>query len=99
MKSKTKVILPLAIVMSEDLSPSSKVIYAILKSFQKGKTIPNNDSSIIVTHAEIIERSHLSKKTVTKALNQLEEEGWIERERNLGSANRYFFTISVLPVS
>ncbi len=99
MKSKTKVILPLAIVMSEDLSPSSKVIYAILKSFQKGKTIPNNDSSIIVTHAEIIERSHLSKKTVTKALNQLEEEGWIERERNLGSANRYFFTIPVLPVS
>ncbi len=99
MKSKTKVILPLAIVMSEDLSPSSKVIYAILKSFQKGKTIPNNDSSIIVTHAEIIERSHLSKKTVTKALNQLEEEGWIERERNLGSANRYIFTIPVLPVS
>ena len=99
MKSKTKVILPLAIVMSDDLSPSSKVVYAILKSFQKGKTIPNNDSSIIVTHAEIIERSHLSKKTVTKALNQLEEEGWIERERNLGSANRYFFTIPVLPVS
>lgn len=98
MKSKTKVILPLAIVMSEDLSPSSKVIYAILKSFQKGKTLANNDSSIIVTHAEIIQRSHLSKRTVTKALNQLEEEGWIERERNLGSANRYIFTISVLPV-
>lgn len=99
MKSKTKVILPLDIVMSDDLSPSSKVIYAILKSFQKGKTIPNNDSSIIVTHAEIIERSHLSKKTVTKALNQLEEEGWIERQRNLGSANRYIFTIPVLPMS
>ncbi len=99
MKSKTKVILPLIIVMSQDLSPSSKVIYAILKSFQKGKTIPNNDSSIIVTHAEIIERSHLSKKTVTKALNQLEKEEWIERERNLGSANRYIFTIPFLPVS
>ena len=49
MKSKTKVILPLAIVMGENLSPSAKVIYAILKSFQKGKTIPTNDSSIIVT--------------------------------------------------
>jgi DNA-binding MarR family transcriptional regulator len=99
MKSKTKVILPLAIVVNEDLSPSAKVIYAILKSFQKGKTVPNNDSSIIVTHTEIIERSHLSKKTVTKALKQLEEQGWIERERNLGSANRYIFTIPVLPVS
>ena len=99
MKSKTKVILPLAIVMSDDLSPSAKVIYAILKSFQKGKTLPKNDSSIIVTHAEIIERSHLSKKTVTKALNQLEEGGWIQQERNSGSANRYIFTIPALPVS
>lgn len=99
MKSKTKVILPLAVVMSNKLSPSAKVIYAILKSFQKSKTIPNNDSSIIVTHAEIIERSHLSKKTVTKALNQLEEEGWIEQERNLGSANRYIFKISVRSMS
>jgi DNA-binding MarR family transcriptional regulator len=98
MKSKTKVILPLAIVMSEDLSASAKVIYAILKSFQKGKTIPTNDSSIIVTHAEIIERSRLSKKTVTKALNELEQEGWIERERNLGSANRYIFMTYILPV-
>jgi hypothetical protein len=62
MKSKTNVILPLTIVMNENLSPSAKVIYAILKSFQKGKTIPNNNSSIIVTHAEIIEKSHLSKK-------------------------------------
>ena len=96
MKNKTKIILPLAIVISNNLSPSAKVIYAILKSFQKGKTLLNNDSSIIVTHAEIIERSHLSKKTVTKALNQLEEEGWIERERNIGSANRYIFTIPVL---
>ena len=99
MKSKTKVILPLAIVMGENLSPSAKVIYAILKSFQKSRIVPNQDSSIIVTHAEIIERSHLSKKTVTKALNQLEVEGWIERERNLGSANKYIFTIPVLPVS
>jgi DNA-binding MarR family transcriptional regulator len=92
MKSKTIVILPLSVVTSDDLSPSSKVIYAILKSFQKGKTLPNNNSSVIVTHAEIIERSHLSKKTVGKALNQLEQEGWIELERNSGSANKYMFT-------
>jgi DNA-binding MarR family transcriptional regulator len=99
MKSKTRIILPLAIVISHDLSPSAKVIYAILKSFQKGKTIPDNDSSIVVTHSEIIERSHLSKRTVTKALDQLEEKGWIKRERNSGSANRYIFTIPFLPVS
>ena len=93
MKSKTIIILPLLVVTSGNLSPSAKVIYAILKSFQKGKTLPHNDSSVIVTHAEIIERSHLSKKTVAKALNQLEEQGWIEQERNLGSANKYIFTI------
>jgi DNA-binding MarR family transcriptional regulator len=93
MKSKTNIILPLSVVTSDDLSPSAKVIYAILKSFQKGKTLPNNDSSVIVTHAEIIERSRLSKKTVAKALSQLDEEGWIEQERNSGSANKYIFTI------
>jgi DNA-binding MarR family transcriptional regulator len=93
MKSKTIVILPLSIVTSDNLSPSAKVIYAILKSFQTGKTLPNNDSSVIVTHAEIIERSHLSKNTITKALSQLDEEGWIEQQRNSGSANKYIFTI------
>ena len=93
MKSKSNVILPLAIVKSGDLFPAAKVVYAVLKSFQKGKTLPNNESSVIVTHAEIIERSFLSIKTVTKSLNQLEEERWIERERNSGSANKYIFTI------
>ncbi len=59
--------------------------------FKKVKLLIN-DSSIIVTHAEIIEISHLFKKTVTKVLNQLEE-GLIEQEGKLGSANKYMFTI------
>jgi hypothetical protein len=27
-----------------------------------------------------------------KALNQLEKSGWIELERNIGSANKYIFS-------
>jgi len=92
MKSKTNVIIPLAIVTSEQLSPTAKVIYAVLKSFQSGKTITGNNSPVIVTHAEISQRSHLSVNTVMKALNQLAKVEAIIRERNEGSANRYIFT-------
>ena len=99
MKTKNHVILPLAIVISDDLSPAAKTVYAVLKSFQKGKTTPQNNSSVIITQAEIVERCHLSKVTVMKALNQLAKAGWIERERNIGSANRYIFTNPPLRVS
>ena len=92
MKSKTNVIIPLALVTSGNLSPAAKVIYAVLKSFQKGKTVSHNYSSVTVTHAEVVNRSNLSIKTVIKSLNQLVATGWIEREFNWGSANRYIFT-------
>jgi predicted transcriptional regulator len=92
MKSKTNVTIPLALVTSDNLSPAAKVIYAVLKSFQKGKTVSHNYSSVVVTHAEIMERSNLSKNTIMKAINQLMKTGWIVREINWGSANRYIFT-------
>ncbi len=90
--SKKNLILPLALVTDDNLSTAAKVIYGVVKSFQKGKTLPHNNTSVIVTHAEIIERSNLSKQTVVKALNLLEANNWIEQQRNLGSANRYIFT-------
>jgi DNA-binding MarR family transcriptional regulator len=91
MKTKTHVLIPLAVITSDELSLAAKSIYAVLKSFQTGKTLPHNNSPVIVTHGEIAERSHLSKNTVMKALNQLEKSGWIEQERNIGSANKYIF--------
>lgn len=99
MRSKTTVILPLALILNADLSTSAKVIYAILKSFQTGQARPSGNVSVVVTHAELIESSYLSKKTVTKALNQLENAGWIEQQRNSGSANKYIFTMPAASVS
>ena len=92
MKTKTIVIIPLAVITSEKLSPTAKVIYAVLKSFQTGKTLPNNHRAVVVTHAEIIKSSNLSKTTVSKAINQLVAAGLIKRKRNEGSANEYIFT-------
>lgn len=89
--SKKNVILPLAIVTNTNLSASAKVIYAVLKSFQNGKTASQTATSVMVTHGQITERSNLSKHTVVKALNRLAETGWIGRQRNVGSANRYIF--------
>lgn len=63
-----------------------------LNLFKRVRLFLYNDSSVIVIHADIIERSHLSKKTVMKSLDQLEQAGWIERKRNSGTANKYIFT-------
>jgi DNA-binding MarR family transcriptional regulator len=91
-KKRKNVLIPIELVTDNNLPPSAKIIYAVLKSFQKGK--PNTDSaaSVILTHAEIIEKSNFSKHTVAKALNLLERNRWIEQQRNSGSANRYIFT-------
>ena len=91
MKTKTHVIIPLALVVSDNLSPTAKTVYAVLKTFQTGKTAVHLNPSIVATHAEIMNRSNLSKTTVTKALNQLKANGWIDWETNSGSANRYNF--------
>ena len=91
MKTKTHVIIPLVLVISDNLSPAVKTVYAVLKTFQRGKTAAHLNPSIVVTHAEIVNRSNLSKTTVTKALNQLKANGWIDWETNSGSANRYNF--------
>jgi DNA-binding GntR family transcriptional regulator len=91
MKTKTHVIIPLTIVTSENLSPAAKTVYAVLKTFQKGKTAAHLNPSVVVTYAEIVTRSNLSKTTVMKALNQIKANGWIDWETNSGSANRYIF--------
>ena len=91
MKTKINVIIPVRLVISDDLSLAAKTVYAVLKTFQKGKTAAHLNPPVVVTHGEIAERSHLSKNTVMKALNQLKINGWIDWETNLGSANRYIF--------
>ena len=94
MKTKTNVIIPLALVTSDNLSLAAKTVYAVLKTFQKGKTAAHLNPSVVVTHAEIVLRANLSKNTVMKALNQLKANGWIDWEINSGSANRYIFVNS-----
>jgi DNA-binding MarR family transcriptional regulator len=90
--NRKNITIPLALVINPELSTAAKVIYAILKTFQTDKNATNLDSSVIVTHGEIIERSNLSKHTVTKALNLLASNGWIEWRQNAGAANQYTFT-------
>ena len=91
MKTKTHVIIPLALVTSNNLSVTAKTVYAVLKTFQTGKTAAHLNPAVVVTHAEIVARAKLSKNTVMKALNQLKTNNWIDWETNSGSANRYIF--------
>ena len=91
MKTKTHVIIPIALVTSDSLSLAAKTVYPVLKTFQKGKTAAHLNPSVVATYAEIIARAKLSKNTVMKALNQLKANSWIDWETNSGSANRYIF--------
>ncbi len=90
--SRKNLTISLSLVVDASLSPTAKVIYLVLKSFQKGKADNLPAASIIVTHRQIIERSGFSHTTVVKALNNLESAGWVRRRRNSGSANKYIFT-------
>ncbi len=91
---KKEILIPSALLLDTLLSPTAKLVYGVLKSFQIGKHASGVESSIIVSHREIMQRSGLSQKTVVKALNHLEAAGWIGRQINWGSASRYIFPIA-----
>jgi hypothetical protein len=57
MKTKTYVIIPLALVTSNNLSVTVKTVYAVLKTFQKGKTAAHLNPSVVVTHGKIVLRA------------------------------------------
>jgi DNA-binding MarR family transcriptional regulator len=90
-KKRKNIVIPIELITDNNLSPSAKIIYAVLKSFQKGKPNINLAACVIVTHAEIAEKINISKTTIVKALSLLERNGWIEQQRNSGSANRCIF--------
>ncbi len=89
--SRKNISLPLTLVIDDNLSTAAKVIYAVLKTFQTPKTNSPLNAWVIVTHNELMHRSNLSKHTIVKALNLLTATGWIQKQRNAGSANTYIF--------
>jgi DNA-binding MarR family transcriptional regulator len=90
--SRKSVTISLTLITDPNLSTTAKVIYAVLKSFQSGKSGSLSAPSVIASHKEITNRSNLSQNTVVKCLNKLESVGWITRERTAGLPNTYVFT-------
>ena len=88
---RKNMLVDLNLILAIDLSPTAKFIYQVLKTFQKGEQRRVSKNSVTITHREIVRASGLSQNTIVKALNNLESSGWIYRERNSGSANKYIF--------
>lgn len=84
--------LPLDLILDGEISSNAKIIYAVLKSFSKGKVKTGSAPAVTVTHREITKTSNLSGHTVVKSLTRLEQAGWIAQQRSAGSANQYIFT-------
>ncbi len=84
-----KVTIPFDLVLDPKVSANAVRLYAVLQSFVIGKPKKAVNPAIVITHREMVERSNLSQKTLVKSLTQLENAGWISKQTNLGSANRY----------
>jgi hypothetical protein len=72
MKTKINVIIPIALVTSDELSLAAKIVYAVLKTFQTGKTVAHLNPSIVVTHAKIMQIGSLRawRATLSDAYSQ-----------------------------
>jgi DNA-binding HxlR family transcriptional regulator len=73
------------------LTPSAKWLYVALRSFKnekKGDTFPG--------YQKIMERSGLSRNAIAKGLEELEQWGWIVRDKSQGKTNHYKFTYPAL---
>jgi hypothetical protein len=103
-ESGTFVALPTAVLQSDNfktLSPSAKnLFFCLLSQLRFGKGGTKNNGDLCATHSIAIEWGMSSKATLSKAIRELLEHGWIEQTRivnfRIGERNKpnlYAFTI------
>jgi biotin operon repressor len=71
------------------LTASAKWLYVALRSFKNEKKADDNP---FPGYIKIMEWSGLSRNAVAKGLEELEQWGWIERDKTQGKTNHYKFT-------
>ena len=86
----------LVAVMEQDLTPATKLVAMFLREIwwnDVGTPDEPTDNEIYASYQQIQRATHLSKDSITKAINALEDEGFLHqttRSKTQGVANRYY---------
>jgi hypothetical protein len=86
----------LVAVMEQDLTPATKLVAMFLREIwwnDVGTPDEPTNHEIYASYEQIQRATHLSRDSITKAINALEDEGFLHqtnRSRKQGVANRYY---------
>lgn len=78
------------LLRSEDLKANAKILLLILLSYEN-----KEDGFAYPSHSRLIKETGLSKVTLLKCLNELEERGYVTIKKSNGENNKYYINANI----
>lgn len=78
------------LLRNETLKANTKILLLILLSYEN-----KEEGFAYPSHSRLMKESGLSKATLLKCLNELEEKGYVKRVKAKGDNNRYYIDTSI----
>ena len=82
------------LIRSENLKANTKILLLVLMTYEN-----DNEGYSYPTHDQLMKTTGLSKNTLIKCLNELEEKKYIKRVRSSGINNRYYISETIEELS
>ena len=82
------------LIRSENLKANTKILLLVLMTYEN-----DNEGYSYPTHDQLMKTTGLSKNTLIKCLNELEEKKYIKRIRSSGVNNRYYISENIEELS
>lgn len=82
------------LIRSENLKANTKILLLVLMTYEN-----DNEGYSYPTHDQLIKTTGLSKNTLIKCLNELEEKKYIKRVKYSGVNNRYYISENIEELS
>ena len=77
------------LIRDKSLKANTKILLLVLMTYE------NKEGFAYPSQARLIEETGLSKNTLLKCLNELEEKGYIKRVKEKGENNKYYINSSI----
>ena len=77
------------LIRSENLKANTKILLLVLMTYEN-----KEDGFAYPSHSRLMKETRLSKTTLLKCLNELEEKGYIKRVKGKGENNKYYINSS-----
>ena len=78
------------LIRSENLKANTKILLLVLMTYEN-----KEDGFAYPSHSRLMKETGLSKNTLLKCLNELEEKGYIKRVKEKGENNKYYINSSL----